>query len=76
VDAKHEWIRRVRIFVYESHEAPTWRDGKTLAELIREAVDRYTEEEPPDPRHALRATFGALRDLEIPDRSEWDRRVG
>jgi hypothetical protein len=37
MDAKHEWIRRVRIFVYESHEAPTWRDGKTLVELMRKA---------------------------------------
>jgi hypothetical protein len=75
-------MRSVRTQIYLTGEqrkkldAMGKRDGKTLAELIREAVDRYTEEEPPDPRHALRATFGALRDLEIPDRSEWDRRVG
>lgn len=52
------------------------RDGKTLAHLIREAVDRYLEEEPPDADEVLAATFGSMPDLEIPSRSEWDRGYG
>ena len=53
------------------------REEKTLAELIREAVDRYLEEQRRvDPRAALDATFGACPDLEVPDRSEWDRGYG
>lgn len=53
------------------------REEKTLAELIREAVDRYLEEQRRvDPRGALEATFGACPDIEVPDRAEWDRRLG
>ncbi|HLB63046.1 MAG TPA: CopG family transcriptional regulator [Actinomycetota bacterium] len=53
------------------------REEKTLAELIREAVDRYLEEQRwVDPKEALAATFGACPDLQVPDRSEWDRGVG
>jgi predicted DNA-binding protein len=52
------------------------REGKTLAHLIREAVDRYLEEEPADARVALKATFGTLPDLEVPPRQEWDRGYG
>jgi predicted DNA-binding protein len=49
------------------------REGKALAELVREAVDEYLEHTLPDPRGALEATFGALPDLEVPSRDEWDR---
>lgn len=53
------------------------REEKTLAELIREAVDRYLEEKRwADPKDALAVTFGACPDLEVPDRREWDRGVG
>ena len=53
------------------------REEKTLAELIREAVDCYLEEQRwIDPKEALDATFGACPDLEVPDRSEWDRGYG
>jgi predicted DNA-binding protein len=57
-------------------DAKAGREGKTLARLIREAVDRYLEEEPPQAREALRLTFGALPGLEVPPRTEWDRGVG
>jgi len=49
------------------------REGKALAELVREAVDEYLEHSLPDPREALDATFGALPELEVPSRDEWDR---
>ncbi len=49
------------------------REGKTLAALIREAVDAYLARSGPDPERALASTFGALPDLEVPSRDEWDR---
>ena len=49
------------------------RDGKSLAELIREALDAYVEERQPDPADALEATFGAHPGLDLPSRDEWDR---
>jgi len=52
------------------------REDRTLAELIREAVDRYLQEEPADAEKALKATFGALPELDVPDRAEWDRGHG
>jgi predicted DNA-binding protein len=48
------------------------RDQRTLAELIRDAVDAYLAEEP-DPQAALAATFGSLPHLAIPSRHEWER---
>jgi hypothetical protein len=53
------------------------REGKTLAELVRAAVDDYLASAAPDPEAALAATFGALPELEVPprDADEWDRHV-
>lgn len=45
-----------------------------MADLIREAVDRYLQDEPQDPRTALAATFGSCPDLELPTREEWEGR--
>ena len=53
------------------------RDGKSLAELIREAVDRYLEEESPpkvDLQAHLDGFFGIAPDFEVPPR-EWGRDV-
>jgi predicted DNA-binding protein len=52
------------------------REDKTLAQLIREAVDRYLESEVGDPDEVLDATFGALPNLKVPNRDEWDRGYG
>ncbi len=52
------------------------REDKPLAELIREAVDLYLEQGSVDLQKALEETFGACPDLEVPDRSEWDRGYG
>lgn len=49
------------------------RERKTLAELIREAVDAYLAGSAGDPDEALEATFGSIPDLEVPSRGEWDR---
>jgi predicted DNA-binding protein len=52
------------------------REGKTLATLIREAVDGYLVDEPAEADAALASTFGVLPDLTIPSRAEWDRENG
>ncbi|MCI0634273.1 MAG: ribbon-helix-helix domain-containing protein [Actinobacteria bacterium] len=54
------------------------REHKTLAELIREAVDLYLEARPDSKAldMILAETFGAIPDLEVPPRSEWDRGYG
>lgn len=57
-------------------DARARREGKTLAALVREAVDAYVADEPVDLAEALDATFGALPDLVVPSRDEWDRGYG
>lgn len=49
------------------------RERRTLAELVREAVDAYLTDRSVDPATALDSTFGALPKLEVPSRDEWDR---
>lgn len=49
------------------------REGKALAALIRDAVDAYLAASGPDPQRTLDSTFGALPDLKIPSRDDWDR---
>jgi predicted DNA-binding protein len=49
------------------------REGRTLAELVREAVDAYLTDRSVDPATALNSTFGALPKLEVPRRDEWER---
>jgi hypothetical protein len=56
-------------------DARARREDKTLASVIRDAVEAYTAEEPPDIDQALTSTYGAVPDLEVPPRSEWDRGV-
>jgi hypothetical protein len=49
------------------------RTGAPLARMIREAVDTYLADDQPDVQAALDATFGALPELEVPPREEWNR---
>ena len=49
------------------------REGKTLAEIVREAVDAYLAHAP---EVLLDQTFGSIPDLEVPPRNEWDRGFG
>jgi hypothetical protein len=58
----------------ERLDALARRDGRSLAELIREAVDDYLEQAAPDPTRALRNTFGIAPDFEVPSRDEWEER--
>ncbi len=49
------------------------RERRTLAELVREAVDAYLADRSVDPATALNSTFGTLPKLEVPSRNEWER---
>ena len=50
------------------------KEHRSLAELVREAVDAYLAVAPPSPASALDATFGIAPDIDVPSRDEWDRR--
>jgi len=52
------------------------REGKSLAQVVRDAVDNYVERPDESVEEALAATAGALPDLEVPSREEWDRGYG
>jgi hypothetical protein len=47
--------------------------GVTLAEVVRQALDRYLAEEVPDRTRALDETFGIDSEAAVPDRNEWAR---
>jgi Arc/MetJ-type ribon-helix-helix transcriptional regulator len=57
------------------------RDGRTLAEVVRAALDEYlethgreaAERERAETQRVLDETFGSMPDLEVPPREEWDR---
>jgi predicted transcriptional regulator len=49
------------------------RTGTSMARMIREAVDAYLIDDRPDVQAALDETFGALPDLAVPNRDEWER---
>ncbi len=50
------------------------RRGVPLAQVVREALDRYLAESEPDLDEALAASFGSMPDLDVPSREEWDAR--
>lgn len=49
------------------------RQHRSLAALIREAVEAYLARSGPDAETALASTLGRLPELEVPSRNEWDR---
>jgi ribbon-helix-helix CopG family protein len=49
------------------------REHRSLAELVREAVDAYLADRSVDTGAILESTFGALPKLKVPSRDEWDR---
>jgi hypothetical protein len=55
-------------------DAVARRDRRSLAEVIREAVDLFLGEVAPDPDEVLEDTFGSAPGLEAPPRGEWSRR--
>jgi predicted DNA-binding protein len=62
-------------------EALRARDGRTLAEVIRSALDEYLdahgqvdeEAERAKTQRVLDETFGIAPDFEVPPREEWNR---
>lgn len=52
------------------------RERKSLAQLVREAIDAYLGEGAGDADEAFRAAFGSMPKLEVPARGEWDRGYG
>ncbi len=57
-------------------DAETAATGMSLAEIVRRALDAYLGDEHDAIEAAFNATFGSLRDLTVPSRSEWDRGYG
>lgn len=49
------------------------REGKSLAELIRAAVDEFLTGAVPEGAKALDDSFGSAPGFEVPSRDEWDR---
>jgi predicted transcriptional regulator len=60
----------------ERLDALAKRDGKTLAAIVREAVDAYVAHAGPDAETALADAFGSMPDLSAADRAGWDRGYG
>lgn len=50
------------------------QEGKSMAAVIREAIDSYLAEPAGDLDRVLNETFGTLPDLDVPPRTEWGRR--
>lgn len=48
------------------------RERKSLAQVVRDALDAYLSGDG-DFDRVRNDTFGALPDLEVPSRDEWDR---
>jgi hypothetical protein len=52
------------------------REGKTLAAVVRDAVDAYVAADVSSDRQTiLDRTFGSIPDLEVPSRDEWEERA-
>lgn len=49
------------------------REGVTIAEIVRRALDQYLEDVGGDMSAALEATFGADPEADAPSREEWER---
>lgn len=49
------------------------REGKQFAELIGEAIDQFLASDPNASDAAFKTAFGSMPNLEVLDRSEWDR---
>jgi hypothetical protein len=69
--------RRTQVYLTvaqrEAVDARMKRDGKSLALIVREALDEYLAPPQAEVEAALTETFGAIPDLAVPARAEWDR---
>ena len=72
-------MRRTQIYLSEEQrrllDRAAKREGISVAEVIRRAVDEYLGPpgRRPDARAVLARTAGALPYLDVPSRAEWDR---
>ena len=57
-------------------DALAGREGKTLAQVVRDAVDAHLAQVSADLSVVLDETFGSMPDLDVPSREEWDRGYG
>ena len=48
-------------------------EGVTLTEIIRRALDAYFSSYVPDASASFSRNFGALANIEVPSRDEWQR---
>jgi Ribbon-helix-helix protein, copG family len=68
-----------RTQIYLTHEQRSRLDAlrraekRTLADLVREAVDQFLVRRQPGLEGAFDTTFGVSPHLEVPSRDEWDR---
>jgi Arc/MetJ-type ribon-helix-helix transcriptional regulator len=74
-------MRRTQIYLTDEQIRELKRTARrrhvSMAELIRQALEGFLKrEDGGDPEQALDATLGALPDLELPTRAEWNRRIG
>jgi predicted transcriptional regulator len=60
----------------ERLDALAKRDHKTLAAVVREAVDAYVAQASPDSDAALDDSFGSMPEFEAASRGDWDRGYG
>ena len=71
---------RTQIYLTERQrkalDARRRREQKTLAAVVRDAIDAYLDEPTPaEYRAVLDRTFGAIPDLKVPSRSEGGKRA-
>jgi hypothetical protein len=75
--AKEEPAVRTQIYLSAEQrkrlDARAKREGKSMAQLIRDAVDKFIAADDVD--YVMRKTFGMAPDFEVPPRSEWDREL-
>lgn len=57
-------------------DAVARREGKTLAQVVREAVDSYVAQAAPALDTVLDESFGSMPDVRAASRDEWDRGYG
>ena len=75
-------MKRTQIYLDESQDQRLERrarsEGKTKSALIREAVDDYLgrRSRKAEVKAHLDDSFGALPNIEVPARGEWDRGYG
>lgn len=74
-------MRRTQIYLTDEQlgrlKRTAVRNGTSMADVIRGAVDEFLRRDTrADPNAALESTFGAIPDLELPSRDEWDRGHG